>query len=89
MGYGSGVATGCCVVCRFGSDLALLWLWHKPVAADSVRLLAQEFPYTTGAVEAGKEGRKEEEGRGEGRREEGRKTKKPASRESVFEVVQK
>ena len=31
-------------VCRYGSDLALLWLWYKPGAAALIQPLAQELP---------------------------------------------
>ena len=47
---GSGIATSCGVVCRCGSDLALLWLWHRPAAVAPVRPLAGEPPYATGAA---------------------------------------
>ena len=30
----------CGVGRRFGSDLALLWLWYRPVAKDLIRELA-------------------------------------------------
>ena len=36
----------CGVDCRRGSDLALLWLWCRPVAAP-IRPLARELPYAT------------------------------------------
>ena len=35
---------------RFGSDLALLWLWHRPAAAALIQHLAWELPYATGAT---------------------------------------
>ena len=35
---------------RRGSDLALLWLWHRPAAAAPIRLLAWECPYATGGA---------------------------------------
>ena len=38
----------CGVVRRLGSDLALLWLWRRPVATASIRLLAWEPPYAAG-----------------------------------------
>ena len=31
-------------------DLVLLWLWHRPGATASIRLLAWEPPYTTSAA---------------------------------------
>ena len=34
-----------------GSDLALLWLWHRPVATAPNRPLAWEPPYAVGAVQ--------------------------------------
>ena len=39
-------------VCRSqgGSDLALLWLWCRPVAIALIRPLAWEPPYATGAA---------------------------------------
>ena len=30
---------------RCGSDLALLWLWHRPAATNLIRPLAWEPPY--------------------------------------------
>ena len=33
---------------RCGSDLALLWLWHRPAATAPVRPLAWESPHATG-----------------------------------------
>ena len=35
---------------RRGSDLALLWLWHRPVATALTRLLALEPPYAAGVT---------------------------------------
>ena len=35
---------------RHGSDLALLWLWHRPAAIAPIRPLAWEFPYAVGAA---------------------------------------
>ena len=35
---------------RHGTDLALLWLWHGPVATAPVPPLAWEPPYATGAA---------------------------------------
>ena len=40
----------CGVGCRQGSDLALPWLWRRPVATAPIRPLAWEPPYTMGAV---------------------------------------
>ena len=35
---------------RCGLDLALLWLWHKPVATALTEPLAWEPPYATSAA---------------------------------------
>ena len=35
---------------RHGSDLALLWLWHRPAATALIRPLAWESPYAMGAA---------------------------------------
>ena len=40
----------CGVGHRHGSDPALLWLWHRPVAAALIRPLAWEPPYAVGAA---------------------------------------
>ena len=40
------------VVCRCTSDLALLWLWRRPVATALIQPLAWEPPY---AVEVAQE----------------------------------
>ena len=50
MGQGSGVAVSCGVGCRHGSDLALLWLWCRPVATVPIRPLAWETPYASGVA---------------------------------------
>ena len=42
MSYGVG--------CRSGSDLALLWLWHKLAATAPTGPLAWEPPYAVGAA---------------------------------------
>ena len=39
----SGVAMSCGVGHRHGSDLALLWLWHRLVATVPIRPLAWEL----------------------------------------------
>ena len=36
--------------CRGGLDLALLWLWHRPVAIALIRPLAWKSPYAMGAA---------------------------------------
>ena len=40
----------CGVGHRRGSDLALLWLWHRLAAVTPIGPLAWEPPYTTGAA---------------------------------------
>ena len=35
---------------RYGSDLALLWLWHRPAAIDLIRPLAWEPAYAASAA---------------------------------------
>ena len=47
---GSGVATSCGVGHRHSSELALLWLWRRPVAAAPIRPLAWEPPYAAGVA---------------------------------------
>ena len=39
----------CGVGHRHGSDLALPWLWHRPVAAALIEALAWEPPYAMGS----------------------------------------
>ena len=41
----------CGVGCRRGSDPALLWLWHRPVATAPTGPLAWEPPYASGAAQ--------------------------------------
>ena len=54
----------CGVGHRRGSDLALLWLWCRPVATAPIRPLAWEPPYAMGAaLENAKKKRKEKEKR--------------------------
>ena len=38
----------CGVGGRWGSDLALLWLWHRPAATAPILPLAWELPYAMG-----------------------------------------
>ena len=45
-----GVAVNCGVGLRYGSDSALLWPWHRPVAAAPVKPLAWELPCAAGAA---------------------------------------
>ena len=40
----------CGVGSRCGLDLALLWLWRRPVATAPIRPLAWEPPYAAGAA---------------------------------------
>ena len=40
----------CGVGRRCGSDLALLWLWRRPVATALIRPLAWEPPYAVGVA---------------------------------------
>ena len=52
----------CGVGRRCGSDLALLWLWRRPVATALIRPLAWEPPYTAAAAqEMAKRQKKEKE----------------------------
>ena len=48
----------CGVGRRRGSDLVLLWLWHRPVATASIRPLAWEPPYAVGAAQKKKKKKK-------------------------------
>ena len=62
MGQGSGVVVTCGVGHRHGSDLALLWLWHRLEATVLIQPLAWEPPYAVGAaLEKTKKGKKEKE----------------------------
>ena len=38
------------VDCRRGSKLALMWLWHRPVATALILPLAWEPPYAVGTA---------------------------------------
>ena len=49
-GWGSGIAMSCGVGHRCGSDLVLLWLWHRPVATALFRPLAWEPLYAAGVA---------------------------------------
>ena len=40
----------CGVGCRRGSDLALLWLWHRSTTAALIGPLVLELPYAASAV---------------------------------------
>ena len=50
----------CGVGRRCSTDLALLWLWHRPVATAPIRPLAWELPYAAG-VALEKKGKKKDE----------------------------
>ena len=41
----------CGVGCRRGSEPALLWLWHRPVAIAPIGPLAWEPPYAMGVAQ--------------------------------------
>ena len=41
----------CGVGCRRGWDMALLWLWCRPVATALIGHLAREPPYATGVAQ--------------------------------------
>ena len=43
-------AVSCGLDCRRSLDLALLLLWHRPVAAAPIRPLAWETPYAAGVA---------------------------------------
>ena len=40
----------CGVACKHGSDLALLWLWHRLAAIALMQPLAWEPPYAMGVA---------------------------------------
>ena len=43
-------SVSCDVLCRCGSDLALLWLWHRQVASCPIGPLAWESPFAAGVA---------------------------------------
>ena len=45
---GSGIAMSCGADHRYNSDLAVLWLWHRPAATAPIQPLAWELPYAAG-----------------------------------------
>ena len=45
VGLGSGGVMSCGTSCRHGSDLVLLWLWHRPMATALIWHLAWELLY--------------------------------------------
>ena len=51
----------CSVICRHGSDLMLLWLWHRPAAAALIGSLAWEPPYAMDAALKSQKKKKERE----------------------------
>ena len=60
MGYGSGIAMSCGVVCRHGLDPALLWLWCRPAATAPIIPLAWEPPYVLEEIKRQKKKKKKE-----------------------------
>ena len=50
VGWGSCMATSCGLVCKYGLDPMLLWLWHKPTTGAPIQPLAWEFTYAMGAT---------------------------------------
>ena len=46
----SGIAVSCGVGCIHGSDLALLWLWHRPAAVALIQALAWELTCAMGVA---------------------------------------
>ena len=59
----------CGVGHRCGSDLALLWLWHKLAAVTLFRPLAWELPYATCTAILKKKKKKKKKERERERRE--------------------
>ena len=47
---GLSLAVSCGVGSRCGSDLSLLWLWHRAAAVALIQPLAWELPYAAGAA---------------------------------------
>ena len=47
---GSSIAVSCGVGHRYGSNLALLWLWSRPAAAAPIKTLAWEPPCAVGVA---------------------------------------
>ena len=60
------VAVSCGVGCRRGSDLVLLWLWHRLVATAPIRPLAWEPPCAAGAAQQMAKDKKKKRGKKEG-----------------------
>ena len=44
------LAVSCGIGRRYSSDLALLWLWCRPVATELIQPLTWEPPYAAGTV---------------------------------------
>ena len=59
---------------RYGSDLALLWLWNRPAAAAPIPPLAWELPDAEGGAIKRKRRKKRKEKKGKERKQ--RKKKK-------------
>ena len=55
------MAMSCGVGRRCGLDPTLLWLWYRPAAVASIRPLAWELPYVTGAALKSKKKKKRKE----------------------------
>ena len=53
------LAVSCGVTLRWGSDPALLWLWHRPAATTLIQPLAWEPPYASSVALKKKERKKE------------------------------
>ena len=69
----------CGVGHRHGSDLALLWLWHRPAAVAVIGPLVWEPPNAEGAApkrQKKKKKKRKKEREREGGRKEGRKERK-------------
>ena len=49
-GWGSGIAMGCGVGHRHGSESTLLWLWNRLAATAPIQPLAWAPPYAAGAA---------------------------------------
>ena len=47
---GSSITVSCSIVHRRGSDLALVWLWHRPASAALIRPLVWEPPHAAGVA---------------------------------------
>ena len=54
----SSIVVSCDVGHRYGSSLALLWLWHRPAAAVLIRPLAWELSFASGSALKKERGKK-------------------------------